>query len=210
METRDIALIKALSNGAGGASYTLPIASSAVLGGVQPAAKTADMTQAVGVDEAGALWTAAGGSGTDGLVFSNDLLAEGTIASGLAQYTEIDTGLTLAVLREYKSFLFCVSSNKTGLYYGFGAKGGSAKCHINALFEWEDKDKTVLRFAGVGTQYGIIFSNAYNYDTANYGGNIVPFIRLNLQGVEDTTNISIVTQIATTEECTYKVMGWMK
>ena len=62
METRDIALIKALSNGAGGASYTLPTASPTVLGGVQPAAKTDDMTQEVGVDEAGALWTAAGGA----------------------------------------------------------------------------------------------------------------------------------------------------
>ena len=47
-----------------GDTYTLPIASSAQLGGVQPAAKTDDMTQAVGVDEAGALWTAAGGGGT--------------------------------------------------------------------------------------------------------------------------------------------------
>lgn len=191
-------------------AYTLPIATSSQLGGVKPADKTAEMTQSVGVDEAGALWTAAGGSGSDDLVFSNDLLAEGTIASGLDAWTAIDTGLTLADLREYKSFLFCVSSNTMGLYYGFGAKGGSAKCHINALFEWEDKDKTVLRFAGVGTQYGIIFSNVYNYDTEKYGGNIVPFIRLNLQGVEDTTNISIITQSATTEECTYKVMGWMK
>ena len=42
-----------------GATYTLPIASSTVLGGVQPAAKTDAMTQSVGVDEAGALWAAA-------------------------------------------------------------------------------------------------------------------------------------------------------
>ena len=47
-----------------GDTYTLPVASAAALGGVQPAAKTDDMTQAVGVDEAGALWTAAGGGGT--------------------------------------------------------------------------------------------------------------------------------------------------
>ena len=44
-----------------GGSYTLPIASSTVLGGVKPIAKTDAMTQNVGVDEAGALWTAAGG-----------------------------------------------------------------------------------------------------------------------------------------------------
>ena len=45
-----------------GDTYTLPIASAAALGGVQPAGKTNDMTQAVGVDEAGGLWTAAGGA----------------------------------------------------------------------------------------------------------------------------------------------------
>ena len=44
-----------------GATYTLPIASSTQLGGVQPAAKTETMTQAVGVDETGGLWTAPGG-----------------------------------------------------------------------------------------------------------------------------------------------------
>lgn len=44
-----------------GQKYTLPIASSTKLGGVQPAAKTDAMTQAVGVDDAGALWTAPGG-----------------------------------------------------------------------------------------------------------------------------------------------------
>ena len=42
-----------------GGTYTLPIASPNVLGGVKPIAKTDAMTQGVGVDEAGALWTAA-------------------------------------------------------------------------------------------------------------------------------------------------------
>ena len=44
-----------------GGSYTLPIASSTVLGGVKPVAKTDAMTQGVGVDEAGALFTLPGG-----------------------------------------------------------------------------------------------------------------------------------------------------
>lgn len=42
-----------------GGSYTLPVASPTVLGGVKPIAKTDAMTQGVGVDDAGALWTAA-------------------------------------------------------------------------------------------------------------------------------------------------------
>ena len=49
----------------GGGSYTLPIASPTTLGGVMPAAKTDEMTQAVGVDEAGGLWTAAGSTGEE-------------------------------------------------------------------------------------------------------------------------------------------------
>lgn len=46
-----------------GGTYTLPIASPTVLGGVKPIAKTDAMAQGVGVDAAGALWTAVGGSG---------------------------------------------------------------------------------------------------------------------------------------------------
>ena len=40
----------------------LPVASPTTLGGVMPAAKTGEMTQAVGVDEAGGLWALPGGS----------------------------------------------------------------------------------------------------------------------------------------------------
>ena len=41
-------------------AYTLPVASSTQLGGVKPAAKTDEMTQPVGVDEDGALYTKPG------------------------------------------------------------------------------------------------------------------------------------------------------
>ena len=43
--------------------YTLPVATAATLGGVKPTAATADMTQPVGVDATGALFTAPGASG---------------------------------------------------------------------------------------------------------------------------------------------------
>ena len=49
-----------------GDTYTLPVASSTILGGVQPVAKTDAMTQSVGVDEAGALFTEPGGGGSSG------------------------------------------------------------------------------------------------------------------------------------------------
>lgn len=47
----------------GGSSYMLPIATSETLGGVMPTTKTNSMTQAVGVDDAGGLWTAPGSGG---------------------------------------------------------------------------------------------------------------------------------------------------
>ena len=42
----------------------IPIATSTTLGGVKPVAKTSDMTQSVGVDANGALYTVPGGGGT--------------------------------------------------------------------------------------------------------------------------------------------------
>ena len=72
-----------------GATYTLPIASSTVLGGVQPVAKTDDMTQSVGVDEAGALFTAAG-SGGGGETATPELLYSGTAENVAAFQQNID------------------------------------------------------------------------------------------------------------------------
>ena len=46
-------------SGTGGSSYTLPIANATTLGGVKPVSKTSEMTQAVGVDNDGRLYTKA-------------------------------------------------------------------------------------------------------------------------------------------------------
>lgn len=48
--------------------YTLPIATPTTLGGVKPVTKTDEMTQEVGVDELGGLFTKEGGSSGDGWV----------------------------------------------------------------------------------------------------------------------------------------------
>ena len=68
------------------APYTLPIASSTVLGGVQPVAKTDAMTQSVGVDANGALFTEPGsGGGGDGafeLIDTIDWSTEEMAAAG--------------------------------------------------------------------------------------------------------------------------------
>lgn len=56
------AFVQNAVQGAGG-SYTLPVASSNTLGGVKPVTKTASMTQEVGVDASGALYTEPGSGG---------------------------------------------------------------------------------------------------------------------------------------------------
>lgn len=67
--------------------YTLPIANETTLGGVKPVAKTDEMTQPVGVDDAGSLWAkAASGSGSSGgatptLVYSHT--CDGTYVSAI-------------------------------------------------------------------------------------------------------------------------------
>ena len=65
------AFVQNAVQGAGG-SYTLPVASSTTLGGVKPVAKTSSMTQEVGVDASGALYTEPG-SGGGGTVTEADI-----------------------------------------------------------------------------------------------------------------------------------------
>ena len=62
------------------APYTLPIASPTVLGGVKPVAKTDEMTQSVGVDAAGTLYTKAGSGGGGGIAGGYRVIADITTA----------------------------------------------------------------------------------------------------------------------------------
>lgn len=62
--------------------YTLPVASPSALGGVKPVAKTDDMTQQVGVDANGALFTAQGGSDFNPSGTYNNLTAGKAVADG--------------------------------------------------------------------------------------------------------------------------------
>ena len=80
----DVALIKKI--GGNGSSYTLPIAAETTLGGVKPVTKTDTMTQSVGVDEAGALWTMAGSGGGSNSPW------ETVIDTTLAEAAALNTG----------------------------------------------------------------------------------------------------------------------
>ena len=95
-----------------GATYTLPIASSTQLGGVQPAAKTETMTQAVGVDAGGALWTAPGsgegGGTTPELVYSHT--CDGT-------YVSVTDDLPLEDNKIYATFMFLPAGTADAYFY---------------------------------------------------------------------------------------------
>lgn len=95
---------------AGDNAYELPIANNEVLGGVMPIAKTTEMSQGVGVDENGRLFTfPSGNSSTNS--YTNiriDKLASGTIESGTTANTAIETGVSYDVLREYDMFEICM------------------------------------------------------------------------------------------------------
>ena len=76
-------------------SYALPVATADTLGGVQPVTKTANMTQPVGVDANGGLWTepSGEGGGNDGGTVSEESwqhLDTFDLSSGAVSY-EIDT-----------------------------------------------------------------------------------------------------------------------
>lgn len=122
METRDIALIKALSNGAGGSSYTLPVASSTTLGGVKPADKTAEMTQSVGVDEAGALWAipGSGGGGNSQWKIIRDLTI--TENADRVDINTDDDGNAFS-LHEIHVFSYTQSYEDSGEFYTFLMNG---------------------------------------------------------------------------------------
>ena len=105
----------------GGGSYTLPVASATRLGGVMPAAKTDEMTQAVGVDDAGGLWTMAGGGSASG---SSDyeLVSDLTIEEDLASFK-------VSIDAKYKNLFFAA----VGKY----AEGSSGYMYVNTANGWK-------------------------------------------------------------------------
>ena len=118
-----------------GATYTLPIASSTQLGGVQPAAKTETMTQAVGVDAGGALWTAPGsgegGGTTPELVYSHT--CDGTYVSVLDDFQ-------LEADKIYITFMELPIGTGTAAYY---CRIGSDATYAGAACGFANKQHSV-------------------------------------------------------------------
>lgn len=104
-------------DGADGTSYTLPVAGPNQRGGVQPVAKTDDMTQEVGVDETGGLWTAPGGGGGPIWEIVCDIVAEEDVAK-----MGITESLTLKPLNDYEEFILVLAVAPNSGDYTSGIK----------------------------------------------------------------------------------------
>lgn len=180
-----------------------------------PAAKTDDMTQAVGVDAEGRLFTAAGAGGGETLTAENTLLAECVIPSGTAQWTKTQTGLTVGNLREYKifgviletssSFLSGMYLGSTRIYYDSGAK-------MRLLFEWLDSDKRAVHLAngvngnGYGT-YPFVSISAIQAQGLTMGGAGLQIIK---SDDHDDAAVTVYNHEALTADATVKIYGVIK
>ena len=94
----------------------------------------------------------AGGSGSSGgeesTIVSENVLASGTVASGTAAWTEIDTGLTVGDLRQYKRFALrwnFKGGAYTRVYFGIVIFQSWATKNV-VLFDFIDKEKKYADF----------------------------------------------------------------
>lgn len=99
------------SGGGGGGDYTLPVASPNTLGGVKPVAKTDDMTQSVGVDSNGALWTEPSDGGSGGL---------GALTWNTATLTASSTGTQINLNGVYICYILASESGSPVFLLNFG------------------------------------------------------------------------------------------
>ena len=151
-----------------GATYTLPIASSTQLGGVQPAAKTETMTQAVGVDAGGALWTAPGsgegGGTTPELVYSHT--CDGT-------YVSVTDDLPLEDNKIYATFMFLPAGTADAYFYcRIGSSGNNTYTGAVSGYLYKQHSAVGKRSCVIQAKLngGIACLSVLTYDTpGNYG-----------------------------------------
>lgn len=140
-------------NGVGGGtgeSVTIPTA----LPNPYPLTFTGAVTGSYDGSQAVNIEVPAGGSGGGVLTPAEVVLASGTLTAETESNTKLYTGITLADLRRYKSFIILVkgaaNTSLTNLIFQFSTSNyakyifrtsGAGVC---ALYEWADAEKTIL------------------------------------------------------------------
>lgn len=97
-------------NSGDGSSYTLPIATSTKLGGVKPVNKTDEMTQEVGVDVEGKLYTKSTTNSPSGITTENIATAESTFSASVIDLQKIATGSCKC---NHNTLMFVATSDTT-------------------------------------------------------------------------------------------------
>lgn len=175
-----------------GDSYTLPIASSTALGGVQPADKTDAMTQAVGVDADGALWTEPGGGGSSG-GYEDTVLFEITTTEEVSA-VESDTFSNLGITEKLANADFIYidvsivppsgeSYTSNGKMVDFGVK------QIGVYMKWKfvaQNAANIVPKAGANYNGEIKIQYMGKYQSSN-GTQVRPMIGLNRTAQYTTT-----------------------
>lgn len=149
-----------------GGSYTLPIASPTVLGGVKPIAKTDAMTQGVGVDNTGALWTAAGGSGG-----TMQKLGEWSVPEGSNALT-FEQEYDLASLQKFTLILKMPIIENTSAKYRTFIRFGTKKQYYlyKQTFSTTKQKIAVIEYAAYGSKIGYkCYIHESAGDTIEYG-----------------------------------------
>lgn len=111
-----------------GGSYTLPIATPTQLGGVKPVAKTDEMTQEVGVDELGGLFTKEGGSGEWQLILNTTTTEEVQEIN----ITEDANGNPLSFNEVYMYGIISKGTTATSIDFGTKIYRSDIKQYINS------------------------------------------------------------------------------
>lgn len=145
-------------------AYSLPIATPTVLGGVKPVAVTADMTQAVGVDADGLLFTAPGSGGeTAESRYNIDVLVQHTVTAEEAAEVAY---MSFDLPRNYREYILIYYTTPGSTSTGFGIWGFNSQGS-----PWTDKTEQISGNIPVKTSgyyiYEVQFAVAEN-------GNMIP------------------------------------
>lgn len=136
----------------GGNPYTLPVATASTLGGVQPVAKTSAMTQEVGVDSTGRLYTApssgVGAGGADGFSpTATDCITPemyGAAADGVTDDTEALQAAVNAAAEEKKLLIFAPKTYRITSGITIPTTGTEKGFHMEGF----DSEQTVIMADG--------------------------------------------------------------
>ena len=175
-----------------GATYTLPIASSTQLGGVQPAAKTDTMTQAVGVDEAGGLWTVpgsgGGGSGAFELIDTIDWSTEEMAVANAGKEYTLSGATEIVVVCE----ALCNSTTTASSIKVSFNGGGSTNNILTSGKSGQSLYYYVIfrLLPGIGYTY-IKTTGAINNTNTNGGGAYIPYNLIASSGEIKITKFAI-------------------